>query len=141
MRTTLLVLLAVTSSTAAPVPKGVKKRDDAALLVGTWKPTDKDSAWFRFAADGTLKTWHGDSDKPSGEMNWTWAIDPEPTPPRRVRLNRVPDSHNGYDCLYELDGDTLKLVFLLKKGMLPPEKVQAGPDLQLHQMTKSPPAK
>lgn len=140
MRPLFVVCLLAGIAVAAPVPKSVKKKDDATLILGTWKPTGKDMAWFQFADDGTLKTWHGD-DENANKMAWTWAIDPERTTPRRVRLNRVPDSHNGYDCLYELDGDTLKLVFLLKKGMLPPEKVQAGPDLQLHQMTKSPPAK
>jgi hypothetical protein len=140
MRPLVAALLLVTLAPAAPVPKAVKKKDDKELLVGTWKPVNQDSAWFQFAADGTLKTWHGETDNPNSQMNWSWALDPEPTP-RRVRLTRVPDSHNGYDCLYELDGDTLKFVFLLKKGMDPPKKVEGGPDLQFHQMTKAPPAK
>ena len=48
----------------------------------------------------------------------------------------MPDSHNGYDCLYEFDGDTLKFVFLLRAGMTPPQKIEAGKDLQLHLLTR-----
>jgi len=135
MRPLLAIALLTTFATAAPVPKTLQKQDDAKRVIGTWKPTSSDSAWFEFAADGTLKTWHGQGINRDSAMNWTYSLVPDSTP-RRMRLNRVPDSQNGYDCLYECAGDTLKFVFLLRAGMTPPQKIEAGTDLQLHVLTR-----
>lgn len=143
MRPLLAVALLAGFVPAAPVPKALKKADDSVRIVGTWKPTDKGSAWFQFNDDGTLKTWHGgEGGAAHSHMDWKWALDPDTSlSPRKVRLTRVPDSQNGYDCLYELDDDTLKFVFLLSPGMSPPKKVEAGPNLQLHLMARHTPAK
>jgi hypothetical protein len=143
MRPLLAVALLAALAPAAPVPKSLKKADDASRIVGTWKPTDKESAWFQFNDDRTLKTWHGaEGGAAHSHMDWKWALDPDTShSPRKVRLTRVPDSENGYDCLYELDGDTLRLVLLLSPGVPPPKKVEAGPNLQLHQTARHTPAK
>ncbi len=143
MRPLLAVALLAGLASAAPVPKALKKADDATRIVGTWKPIDKESAWFQFNDDGTLKTWHGgEGGAANSHMDWKWALDPDATPsPRKVRLTRVPDSENGYDCLYELDGDTLRFVFLLSPNMPRPKKVERGDNLQLHQLARHTPAK
>lgn len=130
-----LLLFGAAGASAAPVPKALQKQDETKRVVGTWRPTSSDSAWFEFGADGTLRTWHGERNNRNSAMNWTYSLVPDSTP-RQMKLTRVPDSHNWYDCLYEFDGDTLKFVFLLKNGMTSPQKIEAGKDLQLHQLTR-----
>jgi hypothetical protein len=143
MRSVLALVLLAAIAPAAPVPKALKKVDVGKQIVGTWKPTGRGSAWFQFHDDGTLMTWHGaEGAAANSKMNWTWALDPAAdSSPRKVRLNRVPATDGGYDCLFELDGDTLRFVFLLTKGMTPPAKVEDGPNLQLHEMTRHTPTK
>jgi hypothetical protein len=142
MRTLLALALLVGLAPAAPVPKALKKGDVSKQLVGTWKPAGKGTAWFQFHDDGTLKTWHGEGAAVNSKMDWTWALDPDATlSPRKVRLTHVPDTQHSYDCLFELDGDGLRFVFLLTAGMTPPKKVEEGPNLQLHEMTRHTPAK
>lgn len=131
MRTTLLVLLAVTSSTAAPVPKGVKKKDDAALIVGTWKPTDKGTCHCEFKADGTMRTWHVPEVGPP--IDWTYTLDPTTTP-KRMKLATA-DGKNSYDCVYSLDADRLKLAFTLGVKQFH-EKWEETPGLQMYDQTR-----
>lgn len=115
---------------AAPVPKAVKKKDDAALVVGTWKPANNGTCWYQFNADGTMQTWHGLSK--GSPLDWTWTLDPDTTP-KRMKLTRAVGS-GVYDCLYELDGDTLKIAFIV--GAIEPKKVEAAPGLQLYEQAR-----
>lgn len=132
MRTLLVVCLLATPATAAPVPKTLKKKDDATLLVGTWKPAGKQSAWFQFAADGTLKTY---SD-PNGRslQNWTWVLEETERLPKRMKLTRAGGGNESFVCVYELDGDTLKIGFVVSGQV--PEKVEAAPGVQLYEQSR-----
>ncbi len=58
MRPLLTLALLVSMASAAPVPKVVKKQNDAELLVGTWKPAEGRTEWFEFTADGKMKAWN-----------------------------------------------------------------------------------
>ena len=139
MRTALVLLIAVGTLAAAPVPKDFKKADDAKLIVGTWMGTGSDTVRFAFAADGTLRTWYGPNS--NGAMGWTWAVtDPKATP-KRARVNRAENPAAGYDCVYELAGDTLKFALLLTAGMPPPDTVERKPGLEFHAMTRDAAAK
>ncbi len=134
MRPLLAVVLLAGFATAAPVPKAIKKKqDDATQLVGTWKPTAKGSAWFRFDAEGKVKTWY---DTPGSEMIWTYTADAKGAA-NRLRLTEIGSAGvRTYDCVFDLDGDALKFLFVTTRGKEPPEKLEAGPDFQLHEMTR-----
>ncbi len=137
MRTWFVLLIATGSLVAAPVPKDFKKADDARLLVGTWKPAGTYSGWFQFAADGTLQTW---SDQPRNvEQSWTWEVVDQKATPKRARITRK--AGGTFECVYELDGDTLKfaLIFYPEKGL--PAKVEVHPALQLFETTRDKSAK
>ena len=134
MRTALVLLIAVGTLAAAPVPKDFKKADDAQLIVGTWVGIDPDKVRFRFAADGTLRTWYGPDSK--GAMGWTWAVTDTKATPKRARINRAESPTAGYDCVYELSGDTLKFALILTAGQAPPETVERKPGLEFHAMTR-----
>ena len=128
MRPLVALALLVSLAVAAPVPKVVKK-GDAEQIVGTWKPANT-SCWYQFNADGTLKTWH-DPNRHS-PLDWTYTLDPT-TSPKQVRLTTA-DGKTSYNCIYDLEGDSLKLVFVL--GVKDPKKVEAGPGLQLYEQTR-----
>ncbi len=132
MRPLFALLLLAVLTPAAPVPKGMKAKP--ATLVGTWKPADKGTCWFQFNDDGTLKTWHVIQGPIDSQMEWTWAIDPEATAPKRVTLTQT--NSGGYKCVYELDGDQLKVAFVHRvKGELL-AKWDETPDISLHTLTR-----
>jgi uncharacterized protein (TIGR03067 family) len=122
MRPLLAVALLAALAPAAPVPRSLKKADDKTLLLGTWKTTSEagktgKDIWthtYHFHPDGHLRQEFG----PVSESNWDWAIDPEQTPKRMTWVNRK-DPANAYDCVYELDGDTLRLNYVGAKQTLP----------------------
>jgi uncharacterized protein (TIGR03067 family) len=123
---------------AAQVPKSLKKATDAELIVGTWKPTGGDF-WYQFNSDGSMKTWHGPNRV--SPTNWTYTLDPTSSP-KRAKLTSD-DGRNGgrsYDCIYELDGDSLKIAFVLNPKT-PPTKVEDAPGLQLYEQTRDTSAK
>jgi uncharacterized protein (TIGR03067 family) len=122
MRRLAPLLLLVGFAAAAPVPKSVKKWDDKSQLLGTWKTTAEGGKtgkdiWthtYHFGDDGLLRQEYG----PKDESQWDWAIDPEQSPKRMTWVNRK-DPNNAYDCVYELDGDTLRLNYVGAKQTLP----------------------
>ena len=140
MRTAFVLLIAAGALTAAPVPKDFKKTtDDKALIVGTWIATEPGSACFQFAADGTLKTWHqnmGGGARHS-EMGWTWVIVDAKASPKKAKLNRAENPAAFYDCIYELNGDTLKFALITNPGNGLPETVVPHRALQLHTMARA----
>lgn len=140
MRSALLLLLLVGPLPAAPVPKELKTPDDKAAIVGTWVGIAPDRVRFAFAADGTLKTWHG-PDPANSAMGWTWEItDPKATP-KRARINRAENPTAGYDCVYEFTRDGLKFALILSAGKDPPATVGPLPGLEFHAMTRDNSAK
>lgn len=132
MRPLVAVVLVAALAPAAPVPKAVKKKDDKELIVGTWKPANKGTCWFQFNADGTLKTWHDPN--AHSPLDWTWAIEETDRLPKRIKLTRAGGGNESYVCIYELDGDGLKIAFIV--GAKDPQKVEAGPGLQLYEQTR-----
>lgn len=132
MRPLLAVVLTVSLAPAAPVPKAVKKKADKELLVATWKPANKGTCWFQFSADGTLKTWHDPN--AHSPLDWTWAIEDTERLPKRMKLTRAGGRNESYVCVYELDGDALKIGFVV--GGQVPENVEAGPGVQLYEQTR-----
>lgn len=138
MRSLLVVCLLAGYTFAAPVPKAVKKRDDAALILGTWKPADKGTCHYEFKADGTMRTWHVPEVGPP--IDWTYTLDPTSTP-KRMKLATVGRPKAAeYDCVYALDGDRLKLAFTLGAKQLH-EKWEETPGLQLYDQTRDTSAK
>lgn len=122
MRPLLALAVLIGFASAAPVPKALKKNDDRTLLLGTWKTisehgkTGKD-IWthtYHFEESGHLQQWFG----PTDTSNWDWTIDPEQTPKRMTWVNQK-NARNAYDCVYELDGNTLRINYVSVKSPLP----------------------
>lgn len=136
MRPLLVVALLVASAPAAPVPKGVKVKDETALLVGRWKAADPTSHSFEYRADGTMKVWNGENDNGAAEYRWT--LDPASTPKRMTWYDRHDDPPRpAFECVYELDGDELKISYENAPRM--PKAVNDGS--QQHRMTRTATAK
>lgn len=144
MRPLFAVALLAAFAPAAPVPKALKKKDDKADIVGTWKvhtltmngrKTDISDVTFVFKADGTAKMFHsGEDNRP----NWIVTLDPNASPPGMRWVNS--GGRNNWDCVYELCGDTLKVGFI-SAGAKRPEQVEPGENLTLYEMTRDTSAK
>ena len=107
---TLLALALVASAVAAPVPKAVKKQDDAALLEGRWVGVTTDTGggpnpdperWLEIT-DGKFSTGIGST---RGYDGRTLRLDPSASPKHLDVNNTRGGFHLG---IYELDGDTLR---------------------------------
>lgn len=141
MRFALALLLAVGSLpavlTGAPVPKEMKAKKDVDRLVGVWASTapQQDGGWFEFAADGTLRTWVG----PRREhlAVWTWAVvDPNASPKKAKITRTTAPAGQAFDCVYELDGDTLKFALVMNPEKGVPAKVERHPALQFFETAR-----
>lgn len=115
MRPVLALALLAGWATAAPVPKSLKKVDDATLLLGTWKQVENGREWFRFDADGTVNTWVTES--PGSPVTFTYAIVADAKPPHMTWTSKGSTTPT-YRCLFEIDGDTLRLNYT-QAGRLP----------------------
>ncbi len=104
-----LVLIALAAATpAAPVPKALKKKDDTAALVGTWKP-DKGSEWFAFDPEGGMKASSGFEGRP---VLYTYAIDPDPDGrPWRMTWTEKGQPKPSFQAVFVVDGDRLYLTY------------------------------
>lgn len=108
MRFAVMLLLAVGSLSAAPIPKELKKADDKTALVGRWKPADSSAQWYEFKADGTMKTWNAPNE--GSAVPYLWTIDPTATPKRMTWAN----GRSGkveWEAVYELDGNDLRMTY------------------------------
>lgn len=106
-----LFALAVLSALApaAPAPKAVKKQGDMQLIAGTWKPAEGKTEWFRFDADGTMKAWvTGGENTP---YTYTYTLDAEASP-KRMTWTVQGEAKPYYRCVYELDGDRLRMKYV-----------------------------
>lgn len=109
MRTAVALFFAVSLSMAAPVPKVVKKADDATLLEGRWESvtidtgggTRADTTWWLDVKDGKLSTGCG---KTTGYVGRTVKLDPTATP-KQIDIDDL--SGNFILTVYQLEGDTL----------------------------------
>ncbi len=115
----ILLLFAITSGTvAAPIPKEVKVGSDAQRILGKWQTeflssngADKQlstSSKFRFEADGKCAIQYGSNDANDSDSEFT--LDVSSNPRRMKWLNGV--AKQEWLCLYELDGDSLKIAFI-----------------------------
>ncbi len=122
----LLLLLATVPAWAAPVPKELKRNDDARNILGTWQmvhhsmgggpPTPQSVKW-RLEPDGKATILN------LNEIAVTYKLHPG-TSPKGFDWNWPTSSYPG---LYELDGDTLKVVILQQNGTARPTKLEPGP--------------
>ena len=132
MRPLLAVALLVGFAPAAPVPKGIKKKDDAAMLVGRWLAANGRGHSFVYNEDGTMKVWDGPNE-PQGGANYKWSIDATATP-KRMTWYGVGSTAPQYECVYEMDGDELKITY----ESAPKIPTGVGTGSQNHHMTRSP---
>lgn len=137
MRTLLTLALLAGWAASAPVPKALQKKkvDDKEALVGTWKVTALDGKagnihTYTFEESGKVKTLCG-GNAPGGE--WFWSIEPDQTP-KRMKWVSV-EGMGGFDCVYELTGDTFKLGFLTT-GQKTAAAVAPGLGVTLYEMTR-----
>jgi hypothetical protein len=93
---------------AAPVPKELKK-GEGERLVGTWKPAEGKTEWFRFDADGTLTAW--DATRPNTPSSYTYAVEPAASP-RRMTWTVKGEMEPYFRCVFELDDDRLRLRYV-----------------------------
>lgn len=115
----ILLLFAITSGTvAAPIPKEVKVGSDAQRILGKWQTeflsssgTDKQlntSSRFRFEVDGKCTILHGSDNERDSDSEFT--LDMSSNPRRMKWLQGT--GKQVWQCLYELDGDSLKIAFI-----------------------------
>jgi hypothetical protein len=138
MRTLLTLALLAGWAAAAPVPKALKaKLEDKTALVGTWKVTllngnggNIHTHTYTFEEGGKVKVLCG-ANVPGGE--WFWSIEPDQTP-KRMKWVSV-EGMGGFDCVYELTGDTFKLGFLTT-GQKTAAAVAPGLGVTLYEMTR-----
>ncbi len=138
MRSLLSVVTFLLAATviAAPVPKAVKKTDDANRLIGTWKPAAGELVWHRFDADGTLTLWRAEN--PDATYGYSWKLDSTATPKRLV-MKGVRNSDRTYECVYELSGDGLK--YTTGQTGVFPDTVAPGRGHVYYEMTRDTAAK
>ena len=98
---------------AAPVPKEAMKPDDTKAILGRWQgntlpnPPTPHSFTFRFSDDGTCGITNVGAQQ---ETPAEYTLDPAGTPKRMKWLNGRERAE--WRCVYELDGDTLRVGFV-----------------------------
>ena len=132
MRPLLALALLVAFAPAAPVPKGIKKQNDQERIVGRWLAQNGRGHSFVYNEDGTMKVWDG-AMEPVGGANYKWTIDPTVTP-KRMTWYGVGGTAPQYECVYELDGDELKITY----ESAPKIPTAVGGGSQNHRMTRDP---
>lgn len=133
MRPLLALALMVALAPAAPVPKGLKKASDPVRILGTWKPAEGHTVWYRFDADGTMTTWLTGTEGTT--YTYAWTIDTNAAPKRM----RWESKEIGYDCVYEFDGHTLRIAYPSTRRQL--DAVVPGPGVYFSELTRDTSAK
>ena len=122
MRSFALILLFAAPTLAAPVPKELKYRSDAACYVGTWDTVVSESngkpySKARWTFDDKLKmTSNPLPGGVGGTSIWIIKIDPKQTP-KTIDIG-------SYPGIYEIDGDDIKIAYTL--GGPRPTEVKSG---------------
>lgn len=124
MRPLLTLALLVGVAAAAPVPKELKKKGDVDLIVGTWKPAQGRTEWFEFTVDGGMKAWNTGGSAATG-VPYTWSLDPTATP-KRMTWCSAGQTKPSFECVYDLDGDTLRISYVSAGNKLPTEVAATG---------------
>jgi uncharacterized protein (TIGR03067 family) len=130
--------LAPTVSLAAPALKD-KKDQDGTRILGFWisdalslqgnPPQGGSDYTFRFGTDGTCGIANGGGK----EIGAQFTLDPSTTPHRMKWLNGP--QLTEWLCLYELDGDTLKVVFV-DAGTEAPQKIEPAKNLTIYYLKR-----
>jgi uncharacterized protein (TIGR03067 family) len=124
--------LGVPVAFAAPVPKAVKKKDDGTAILGRWqgivlpKAASNTVYTFRFADDGTCGLTTGSNDTESAAR---YTLDPTASP-KRMTWNNGPE----WRCVYELDGDTLRIGFVSGKEI--PDNMELKNGLTVYELKR-----
>lgn len=119
MRPLVAVIVLVSASPAAPVPKSLKKADDATLIVGTWQPVKGQDGWMEFSADGGVKAWNTGETAATG-LAYTWAIDPTASP-KRLTFSSPATKAPIWQGVYEVDGSAFRITYVPAGWDLPTE--------------------
>ena len=134
-----IVLVLCTSIDAAPALKD-RKDDDKVRIIGQWRidalcmrggrmDTERMGS-FRFGSDGTCGITHN-----AGKENPAlYTLDPSTNPRKMKWLNGAQKTE--WVCLYELDGDKLKVAFV-DQGTEAPNKIEPAPNLTIYYLKRS----
>ena len=123
----LALLLLATSLSAAPVPKELKRGDEQRIL-GTWDmvqhsmggaPAAPQAVKWRLERDGKAFIMN------PGDTAIAYKLHKDTTP-KGFDWNWPTSSHPG---LYELSGDTLKVVITCGNSVTRPTELKPGPDV------------
>ncbi len=141
--TTLAVLILAVAVQAAPVPKALKKPNDAKAILGTWSghlaPVSDANApptyTMQFFEDGTSAFISGGSAPSPSE----YTLDPDSSPKKMRWLHDK--SKTEYKCLYAIEGDTLKVGFGYSGKELPNELTSQPGILALYELKRVSPSK
>jgi uncharacterized protein (TIGR03067 family) len=130
-------LATATFLVAAPALKD-PKQDDAARIVGQWtleslsmhggQPQGDRATTVRFSKDGTCGITNG-----SSESGASFSLLPIASPRRLQWLNGPQKTE--WLCLYEIDGNRLKLAFV-DGGTEPPAKIEPAKNLTIYYLTR-----
>ncbi len=111
MRTLMLFVISTAALVAAPVPKAVKKADDATLMQGRWEAVTLDSGGgpkpdkrFLLVGDWTMSM---TNDAPSNAAEGPLKLDPDQSPKQFDVTWKQWTTPQKY--IYQLDGDTLTI--------------------------------
>ena len=140
----MLVVLALAAAalSAAPVPKELVRANDGRRIVGAWKQESlsvrggeaqagANGTTFRFRADGTCGITSGLGNR---ENSAEYTLDPKASP-RRMKWLNGPEK-TEWRCLYELEGDSLKVCFVDHQAELP-AKLEPGPTSTIYYLKRS----
>lgn len=141
IRAWLVVFLAAAPLAAAPVPKDNKPADQK-QIVGTWKAEKTYMSGrevlgpfadntFAFDAKGGM-TW---TLRGTRTFEFTFVLDPAAAPKRLTRVAKADGSE--WRCLYELDGDKMKLAVVNKNAELP-KMLEPGADVDYYELKRVP---
>jgi uncharacterized protein (TIGR03067 family) len=122
---------------AAPALKG-PKIDDATRILGQWnvdslstrggESQPQSNVSIRFSKDGTCGITNG-----GREIAALYSLDPSQEP-RRMKWLNGPEK-TEWLCLYEFDGEVLKVAFV-DRGSDPPRKVEPGNGLTIYYLRR-----
>jgi uncharacterized protein (TIGR03067 family) len=111
----LACLVATAAALAAPVPKAVKQRPDADVLVGTWETVVSEEngraragpGVYRWTFDADLTMWSGPAGQTERGVKWVVKIAPGQSP-KEIDLTNGSTAHKG---IYEVDRDDLRIAY------------------------------
>ena len=129
--------LSATASVAAPALKD-RKIDDATRILGMWaqeaisvhgnEQNTQQQNTFRFGNDGTCGIVTGSRENPA-----EYTLDVAKSPRQMKWLNGP--AKTEWLCIYELDGDSLKVAFV-DQGTEPPKKIEPAKNLTIYYLRR-----